>query len=1568
MKVELGGNQYDVEFNGDIASFSVKFSDGKLVEDANVLTALYHGQIVADFAIRLFKGQDNGLLGSVAYAEEARDAFLDVEWWKNLYDGIIFGGELILSPNKIKSIAQTAVLKAEDWAKSYVYFNSLNSAIEAFEGFTHEAFLVVEDLREANAGNGSVYLSNDRLISLERVLMDAVGHSELTNQLISNYDGLKPEPWWQPIYDLGKVFIDFAAGNSVNSIFTPKSVDAFRLSKFEQGMIDILLDIDWATSAAEKTIALEKVISGWFDEARSSELGSVTASKIEDYRTFFQAKFQEEDNSPKSSNFSIYPQDPFVDEGDSGNKELGVVVSRDNDDFEETVYVATLPGTASAAGKDYQGLAYQKLVFGVGEANASTATPILIMGDVFKEGTESFQVVVSSAPNLPIGQALATSTVTILEEASDGAVSDGLPQGNVNGLLRFEYSDQAVTSGSVTSLDSLFTNIEDLDQLSDISWFHVSDRTDGGGYLTKNGVKQTMPEIGFLTDEIENLSQWSFVAGTAGAIDELGFTIVQTDGDFSPQIKPGLKVTSKAETGSGNQGELGGSTITNPTENTGENGYDFISKITELEASNYYPGGLARLRFEVANIGDKNSASMKYGVFLSADSNVTRSDKRLLSEGSGFLDPEEVVKDSVRFEIPDDFGTEFYIGVISDYENKRTELDETNNTAFVKVDVSELPSSLADIEIEYVSDFEKPNLIFGEKFEALVRVKNSGTGYAERSDVSFYLSADGNFDEDEDLLLGNDFYGSNRNGVQKGLEPGEGDYVRAEFTITESMFKSVSGSSDPANLYIVMELDEDRRVVEDRRGNNDHAIRLNFAKDSENWTEFVDHIVSAFTIESERSGLDEKLEFGVEFKNLGNVEPVSTYKFVDLFATSVKTGENWLVSSAYTEDYRRGVTAYGANSFQPSTRGITEPGYYELQAVIRTDSAELDERKDNNESLSKRVFFGSELEKALADKSDVSPVSIDVDLSADGVLNIVTSIENFGEQISDSGSSASIFLVDPNQTSSKSILTTQTIGAISGAEDLLGPIEVLFDPISLPEDLSGSYSFGVELDVFGELDDARSSNNELISSQKFRVRDGAPVPLVEKTITIQPGPEEGQDVSITSVFWADTNHGRDQEILRTGGWGDWYYSLLKFDVTQLPENVTGAEIYLYSPKIEDNRFSHDAVELYRVLGDWDEMLGWKDEDRPSTEFLRTLSTPTEEPHWFKFDVLDLVNEWQSGLEENHGIQLQTTGNSAKLNDFYSSDWFEAALRPKLVVTWLDEVIEKNGAIGPDFDGNGTDDILFFNESTRTVGQFRMPEATWGGIGAAGSNWEARGVGLFDGDDTSADILWFNTSTRAVGRFDMVNGSRDSWQGIGKAGVGWEVKGAGDFDNDGIDDILWFNDSLRTTGQFRVDSSGNASWVGIGSTGFGWEITGIGDFNGDNFADILWFNDNTNTLGQFRMAETGRTWVGLTSFGNGFKVAGTGDFNGDGVDDILVFNASTRALGQFDMNEGMADWISLGSAGIGWNIEGTGDFNGDGKDDILWRHSDGRLGQYQMDGENYSWDSIGLAGSAWDVVL
>ena len=55
-------------------------------------------------------------------------------------------------------------------------------------------------------------------------------------------------------------------------------------------------------------------------------------------------------------------------------------------------------------------------------------------------------------------------------------------------------------------------------------------------------------------------------------------------------------------------------------------------------------------------------------------------------------------------------------------------------------------------------------------------------------------------------------------------------------------------------------------------------------------------------------------------------------------------------------------------------------------------------------------------------------------------------------------------------------------------------------------------------------------------------------------IVVQPGPADGKDIWTTSVFsytgaGGGPGGGRDDHELVVGGWGDLYYSLLEFDLT-----------------------------------------------------------------------------------------------------------------------------------------------------------------------------------------------------------------------------------------------------------------------------------------------------------------------------------------------------------------------------------------------------------------------------------
>ncbi|MEM7427977.1 MAG: hypothetical protein AAF441_17935, partial [Pseudomonadota bacterium] len=63
-------------------------------------------------------------------------------------------------------------------------------------------------------------------------------------------------------------------------------------------------------------------------------------------------------------------------------------------------------------------------------------------------------------------------------------------------------------------------------------------------------------------------------------------------------------------------------------------------------------------------------------------------------------------------------------------------------------------------------------------------------------------------------------------------------------------------------------------------------------------------------------------------------------------------------------------------------------------------------------------------------------------------------------------------------------------------------------------------------------------------------------------------------------------------------------------------------------------------------------------------------------------------------------------------------------------------------------------------------------AAWDYIGKAGPGWRPEGTGDYNGDGTD-DILWNNPQTGQVGQFQMNNGN-STWDHIGWGGQDWFV--------------------------------------------------------------------------------------------------------------------------------------------------------------------------------------------------
>ena len=135
-----------------------------------------------------------------------------------------------------------------------------------------------------------------------------------------------------------------------------------------------------------------------------------------------------------------------------------------------------------------------------------------------------------------------------------------------------------------------------------------------------------------------------------------------------------------------------------------------------------------------------------------------------------------------------------------------------------------------------------------------------------------------------------------------------------------------------------------------------------------------------------------------------------------------------------------------------------------------------------------------------------------------------------------------------------------------------------------------------------------------------------------------------------------------------GGWGDEYRGIISFDLTSLPTTALSATIQLYS-------FTGPHVGAQRVPMYLDQVTqAWRDTDnggimrwpqQPTAQYTRTIPAPPTDA-WYSIDITSLYNSWKAGTP-NYGIRLRPTGTWNQFNYFWSSDYTNPALRPKLIV-------------------------------------------------------------------------------------------------------------------------------------------------------------------------------------------------------------------------------------------------------------------------------------------------------------
>jgi uncharacterized repeat protein (TIGR01451 family) len=195
--------------------------------------------------------------------------------------------------------------------------------------------------------------------------------------------------------------------------------------------------------------------------------------------------------------------------------------------------------------------------------------------------------------------------------------------------------------------------------------------------------------------------------------------------------------------------------------------------------------------------------------------------------------------------------------------------------------------------------------------------------------------------------------------------------------------------------------------------------------------------------------------------------------------------------------------------------------------------------------------------------------------------------------------------------------------------------------------------------------------------------------------------------------------------------------------------------------------------------------------------------------------------------------------------------------------WLNSNVQPGWHVvaAADFDGNGVPDLVWQNDTTRqvTVNYYGGPQgATMIGWNWLNTNvqpgWHVVAAADFDGNGTP-DLVWQNDTTRQV-TVNYYGGAQGAtligWNWLNsKVQPAWHVVAAADFDGNGVPDLVWQNDTTR---QVTVNYYGGAEgasmigWTWLNSAVQpGWSVVGAADFDGNGVPDLLWQNDATRQV-------------------------------------------------------------------------------------------------------------------------
>lgn len=132
----------------------------------------------------------------------------------------------------------------------------------------------------------------------------------------------------------------------------------------------------------------------------------------------------------------------------------------------------------------------------------------------------------------------------------------------------------------------------------------------------------------------------------------------------------------------------------------------------------------------------------------------------------------------------------------------------------------------------------------------------------------------------------------------------------------------------------------------------------------------------------------------------------------------------------------------------------------------------------------------------------------------------------------------------------------------------------------------------------------------------------------------------------------NNSFGSDQNLV-TGGWGDMYITLIKFNISSLPAIATGDKVslWLYN-KSPGGAAQPTAVNMGLAASDFSNSTTWSNGVSWYTSTIRQVNVSAY-GYWTEFDITDYYNYWKAGVA-NYGVVMVPLNTNNYFNFFQSS--------------------------------------------------------------------------------------------------------------------------------------------------------------------------------------------------------------------------------------------------------------------------------------------------------------------------